>query len=386
MRVAILNPCQVPGAASPADLLDRVPTLAGWAQAVQAAGAEVVVVQACARTDRVSVDGVGYSFVATGSRTPPRWSAPRALVAAVRGARPDLVHLNGLAWARLAARLGRDLPVVLQDHAGRPSAGLKARVQRRWLRRAAGFLFTGRELAEPWRRAGVIRSTHAVFEIMEGSTRFTPGNRAAARAVTGSGGDPMLLWTGHLDANKDPLTVLEGFRGLLGSRPAARLYMCHGTAGLHGQVAGRIASDPVLGPAVTLVGTVDQPELEAWYRSADLFVQGSHREGSGYAVAEAMACGTPPVVTDIASFRFMTGDGEVGALWRPGDPAALEQALLTALERDPESERAATRALFDRRLSWPAIGRGAVAIYRQLAGRAAAGSRTRQGATLPDQE
>ena len=38
-----------------------------------------------------------------------------------------------------------------------------------------------------------------------------PLPRAMARAISGVHGDPALLWVGHLDANKDPLTVLEGF-------------------------------------------------------------------------------------------------------------------------------------------------------------------------------
>ena len=50
-------------------------------------------------------------------------------------------------------------------------------------------------------------------------------------------------------------------------------------------------------------------------RAADLFVLGSHREGSGYSLIEALACGLPPIVTDIPSFRSLTGAGVVGALW-----------------------------------------------------------------------
>ena len=44
-------------------------------------------------------------------------------------------------------------------------------------------------------------------------------------------------------------------------------------------------------------------------QAADLFVLGSHREGSGYSLIEALACGLPPVVTDIHAFRTLTGCG-----------------------------------------------------------------------------
>ena len=61
-------------------------------------------------------------------------------------------------------------------------------------------------------------------------------------------------------------------------------------------------------------------------RAADVFVLGSHREGSGYSLIEALACGLPPVVTDIPSFRSLTAAGAVGALWPCGDARALGDA------------------------------------------------------------
>ena len=43
------------------------------------------------------------------------------------------------------------------------------------------------------------------------------------------------------------------------------------------------------------------------YSAADLFVVGSHHQGSGYALMEACACGAVPVVTAIPTFRLMPG-------------------------------------------------------------------------------
>ena len=59
---------------------------------------------------------------------------------------------------------------------------------------------------------------------------------------------------------------------------------------------------------VTLVGRVDRDELPNYYGAADVFVSGSHYEGSGYALIEAMSAGVVPVVTDIPSFRAIAGD------------------------------------------------------------------------------
>src|SRR5262249_38618635 len=67
--------------------------------------------------------------------------------------------------------------------------------------------------------------------------------------------------------------------------------------------------------------------MEAHLRAADFLVQASHAEGSGVALIEALACGTTPLVTDIPSFRRITGAGAAGSLTPVGDAAGLANAL-----------------------------------------------------------
>jgi glycosyltransferase involved in cell wall biosynthesis len=98
-------------------------------------------------------------------------------------------------------------------------------------------------------------------------------------------------------------------------------------------------------------------------RAADMFVLGSHREGSGYSLIEALACGLPPVVTDIPSFRALTGGGAVGRLWPCDDPPALCEALRSVAGASGPAARAGVRAHFDRELSFAALGKKLVAMY-----------------------
>jgi glycosyltransferase involved in cell wall biosynthesis len=111
---------------------------------------------------------------------------------------------------------------------------------------------------------------------------------------------------------------------------------------------------------------VPHETVEALMHASDLYVSASRREGSGYALIEALACGLPPVVSDIPSFRALTGRGKVGALWARGNASALAAALEDAAARPRVAARTATRAWFERELSFEAVGRKLGEAYAEL--------------------
>jgi glycosyltransferase involved in cell wall biosynthesis len=231
---------------------------------------------------------------------------------------------------------------------------------------AAGITFCASEQARPFANAGLLHPETQLYVIPESTSRFAPGDRREARRVTGLNGDPAVLWVGHLNANKDPLTVLEGISAAARELPGLQLFCCYGAAPLLRDVQDRIATDPDLRDRVRLLGRVPHERIEQLMRAADLFVLGSHREGSGYSLIEALACGLPPVVTDIPSFRSLTGAGAVGMLWPCDDPHALCDALRSIATRVDTEMRAAVRAHFDLELSFDSLGLKLAAMYEDV--------------------
>jgi len=347
----------------PDALLERYATLTGWAEAVRDAGADrSAVVQQFSRAARVVRRGIEYWFVSG------------AVGRAAASLSPDVAHVNGLEFAARTWRLRRALPtgaaIVVQNHSDTGPMG------RSPLMRLVGaatrgavdaFLFAADAHVERWRRAGFIGSDQQTYVVMEASTGLEPLPRAQAAAASGVQGAPAMLWVGRLNANKDPLTVLDAFEQALPSLPNATLTMLYGTADLEGEVRARIDRHAALRDRVRLIGAVAHERIAAYYSAADLFVVGSHHEGSGYALIEALACGVAPAVTDLPTFRLLTGDGAVGALWRPGDAAGCARAMVAAASGDVEAERRRVRGHFAQHFSWPAIGRRALAIYRAVA-------------------
>jgi glycosyltransferase involved in cell wall biosynthesis len=148
--------------------------------------------------------------------------------------------------------------------------------------------------------------------------------------------------------------------------PGATLTFVFQQAELECRLKASIATDPALRQAITLRGHVPNDQLADLFAAADLFVLGSHHEGSGYAVLEAMACGVPPVVSDIPSFRWLTDSGSIGALWKAGDADSFCAALERAFTRLGDAQRDACRRRFADFFSWEAIGRRAMAIYEDF--------------------
>jgi glycosyltransferase involved in cell wall biosynthesis len=340
---------------APEELIEAWPTLLGVAAGLVRAGVETTVVQASVHRQTIERDGVRLHFV-DGSRG--------AVLHRVASLTADVVHVHGLVHPVTLRRLVgamRTTPVVVQDHASRAPAGWRRHLWRWAISPVAGVTFAAREQAEPFFAARAFPRTTRVFEVLEGSSSFTPGDQADARHTTGLTGDPCLLWAAHLTAGKDPLTALDAFARAAKQLPEARLWCCYGAAPLLPEVQQRIAASPVLRGRVTLLGRRPHAEMEQLFRAADFFVQTSHREGCSYSIIEALSCGTTPLVSDIPSSRRTVGDA--GSLTPVGDAAALAEAIVAWAARDRPALRRRARARFESALSFDVIGRALRAVY-----------------------
>jgi glycosyltransferase involved in cell wall biosynthesis len=373
MQIAIVNSVWDRLAPTPESTLDRFGTLTGWARAIRAAGASrVAVFQRFHRSAAVVRDREDVDFHFVGDQGPPRpnfWHAGGGLCGAVAAFVPDLVHVNGLDYPLLTRRLRRILPrrtaIVVQDHGGFDPVGL-SRLRKAWMRHGLaasdGLLVATPPQRQLFQSSGLIPRDLDVRDVMEGSTTWRAGARHQRRP------GPALLFVGRLNENKDPLTVLDGFATFARSCPDATLTFVYHEADLEPRILAVLGRDEWLRSRVKLLGAVPHDQLPAVYAAADFFVLGSHREGSGYAALEALACGVVPVLTDIPSFRWLTQEGRIGGLWQPGNAASLSEALarLAVAPTFLEDQRAARGAFFEANFSWEAIGRRAMEIYREL--------------------
>ena len=386
MKICYALPYYDPAWATPEHVFEGAPLMRHLPRAVAALGHAVEVVIAFPTDHAFVEDGVRYHFVRSGAllqafsrrvgrrpgRSPAALEPARRALHTVRHLDPDLIHFHGtnlyLNHALLLARLGRKRPpIVVHYHGGFPSSNrLVRRVQRLNFRRAARFLFTTREHARPFIEAGLIEQPQRVVAFMETSSAFRLHALAEARRRTGMTGDPVFVCAGRLTPLKDPMTALRGFEQILEARPQAHLYLYYLTDDLLPDLQQYVAARPRLKPHVHFRGRAPFEQMEMIYNSADFLLQASHREFSGCAVLEAMACGVIPAVTDIPSFRAMTGAGRHGILFAPGDAEALAHGVLAVPPEEIAGRSRQVRAWFEHALSFPALARQLDALYGEV--------------------
>jgi len=350
---------------SPEQLLSAWPAMPAAAIAAARAGVEIAVVQPAADETTFLRDGVAFHFVRErpGLRrgtpgTRPVSRSASALARAVERLRPRLLHVQGLSLPGHARNLKNRLPgvrLLAQDHAdGLPRPWRRARAKRD-MESLDAVAFTAAALARPFFESGLFRADLPVHEVLESSV--SPPSECIRQRQPGR----RFVWLGRLDANKDPLTVLAGFAAVADRLPDARLAMCYMDAPLLTAVRDRIHGDPVLRERVELLGPIPHADVWQLLCESDFLLQGSHREGSGFAVLEAMACGVTPIVTAIPSFRRIVG--EAGFLWPPGDVGALASSLLGAAMTDRARLERRVRSRFEAHLSWDVVGQRLAAAY-----------------------
>ena len=106
-------------------------------------------------------------------------------------------------------------------------------------------------------------------------------------------------------------------------------------------------------------------EIADLYRGARLLLCPSRYEGFGLPPLEAMACGTPVVVTDTSSLPEVCGDA---ALYAPVDRTDLLAEQAERLLSDPELRRQMIEKGLARaaEFSWPRAAEKMLAVYRRL--------------------
>jgi glycosyltransferase involved in cell wall biosynthesis len=293
------------------------------------------------------LDGYEHEFVPNTSSDPgthhPGGLRNPELGERVRAWNPDAVLLMGYTWQSM-----RDL-ILHRDHGSTPlllrgdSHDLaRPRGPRTWLSRQAarwifkrfsGFLSCGQANADYFLNRGasrnrIFRCPHAVDM---GRFERTGEVAAKARQLRTEWNVPhdhrVILFAGKFEEKKRPLDLLQAFQTL--SPENATLVFVG--SGMGEDVLRSAAGED---PRIRVVPFANQSTMPAVYAAADLFVLPSFgpAETWGLAVQEALACGTPVLVSShVGCHPDLVRNGRNGRVFRAGSLTDLQDALADAL-------------------------------------------------------
>lgn len=350
--------------------LDKYPTIYGWCQALANLGLQVKVYHRFNKDYSFIQNDVKYFLVRDNLRPDLKWyRTPFDFHNKIAEGEHDIIHVNSFNYTYQSHLLKRKLPkikIVIQHHAENPRNPIKRYFLKYHSSNLDGVIFSSSEIYDEWLNKKLIPASKNFYEIMEGSSNSTFQNRDGARKKTGLNGKPVLLWVGRLNENKDPMTVLSGFTKLLKDFPDAKLYMIFSEENLKQRILSLINQNKSISTNVKLLGYIYHDAIDDYYNSADYFVLGSHYEGSGFSLVEAMSCGVVPIVTDIPAFRMITNRGRIGTLWKCGDSDSFYQNAKEIINKPIEIESKKAMEYFSDNLSFLAIGKKAKSFYESL--------------------
>jgi len=313
------------------------------------------------------VDSVKYVFFKSNSKF---WHIPFKTHRYVQKQHADIVLIQGLIFPiqliALKFKLGKKPKIIVQHHGEKPFHGIKKIFQRIADRYVSFYLFTSIQNADEFVKNKIISDEHKCVEILEASTCFKQTDKRQSRAELGLAEDPIFLWVGRLNQNKDPLTVVNAFEKYLAYHQESKLFMIYQTEELLPAIKRKLNESNLLKNSVVLNGKAGHPELEHWFNAADFYISASHKEGSGYALIEAMACGCIPIVTSIPSFNKITGNGKFGFLFERGNPESLLKILLNLKNIDKEKLSVSIVDYFNQSLSFKSIADELFAVCERI--------------------
>jgi len=305
----------------------------------------------------------------------------RRLAALLTELRPDRLEVSDRTTLRWTARWAREhgVPAVMVSHeslTGLFSLPADVSGMSRWRSRLLSNMAT--DLADALNRRSArdyqqivctTRWAAAEFERIGAAnlTRiplgvdlelFSPERYSQqARDCRAAAGQTLLVHCGRLSVEKRPHRSLAALAGVRAAGIDAVLVVA-GDGPLRGRLerAARRKSLPV-----QFAGFVTDPKhLATLLASADVVVAPGPVETFGLAALEALACGTPVVVSADSALPEVVGDAGVAV---SGED--FTGGVLAVLARDPDARRASARARAEE-FGWPASVAAFLAVHQAL--------------------
>jgi len=184
--------------------------------------------------------------------------------------------------------------------------------------------------------------------------------------------DKFILTVGRIASNKGHDLLIEAMKYILEEMPDVKLVL---RIGSQKPTENEIRQKDKLLKLAEKLGISDKllfldyiEELEYIYNAARVFVLASTYEPFGMTAIEAMACGTPAVITDKGGLKYFLEDGKDAMVVNPFDTHKLAKTVVTLL-KDQRLHNEISQKGYHKAHSmftWEIIANKTLEIIRQL--------------------
>lgn len=176
---------------------------------------------------------------------------------------------------------------------------------------------------------------------------------------------PHILVARNLEPIYDNATALRAFKIVRQTLPAARLTVAG--SGPELPDLEKLADDLGIADALTFTGRVDNDNMPALYKSADLMINPSLADNMPISVLEALASGVPVVSTDVGGVPYLVEHGKTALLVPPCNPEKMAEAILAALTVPNMAQRLSRAGIESvARYTWPKVRIALLDVYHQV--------------------
>jgi len=282
----------------------------------------------------------------------------------------DVVHGVSLAAPALARGDRGTLAVTVHDLAWRSHPEATTARGRRWheaalrraLSRADAFVVPSASVAHDLIAAGA--AADAVSVIPEGSDHLPPPDRAGAAAILRASGvdGPYLLAVSTLEPRKNLRRLLEAYREARPALPEPLPLVVAGPLGW-----GDPGVDGAEIDGVVAVGHVEGAALSGLYAGATALAYVPLAEGFGLPPLEAMAAGSPVVVSTAVPSVTEGSEDPPALVVDPTDTHAIAHALIAVVSDRGLSDSLRMRgSAFAKARTWEAAAAAHLGLWERL--------------------
>jgi len=176
----------------------------------------------------------------------------------------------------------------------------------------------------------------------------------------------LLLFVGVLNGRKGEFDLIMAMKNVVSKYPDSKLLIIGD--GPTRELTMKMVQALSLEDNVEFIANITYSEMPKYYMASDLFVLPSYSEGLPKVLLEAMASGTPVVVSDIPGQKELIGNNKAGRLVRVGDVSDLTSVIVKILSDGELRKRVSLEAktLIEKKISWEAVAKRLDHVYKDV--------------------